>query len=442
MTQRNVIPPLVALYRLTSATTLGLCATLLGCSDDSINMGEGIPVVQEPVIAPSGRCAESAVLAEDVIAHNQAEVDALEGCEVIDGSLTIMVFAGANLFALHALTEVRGALYIGEIDQEQPEQQGVLESGWLPSLEGLESLERAGSLHLSGLTSEDLAPLAELRTLTSASLSISSSNLRSFDGLQNLTGVRYLRINAALRLESFDGLTLPENMGQLDLTDVDLRRLKPLGVMSIDSIRVEDTGLHDLTAFADLRYTQYIQIVANQKMESLAGLEDIDRIESLDLDYNRYLLEIPDFNYLFGLTSLRITGSPQLQRMPAFPALDLAQIPNSYLTDQENFTLYRPDVIELEDLGSLTSIRMPAGWASAAVVLIQNNASLTRVDFTGQSYIDYLSILNNPLLDTVGIGELDKVNVLEVVDNPRLSATTFDGVRRLDTTASGNAAAP
>jgi hypothetical protein len=451
MIRRNLICPCaaVALARVTSATALGLCATLLGCSNDSINMGEGVSVVEAPPLPSSSRCQESPVLRGEVVVRNQAELDALEGCEVIDGDLYVDAFEGAHLRALHALTSVSGLLSIGatqdpvldgtpqQLDAARQHQE-LQESGWLASLEGLEALESAGSLTLIGLAS-DLKPLAQLRMLVDGSLSLAfATNLRNFDGLQNLVGLRMLSINAALRLDSFDGLTLPSFMAGMDLTDVDLRQLKPLAVTAIDGLYIEDTQVHDLAPFASLQSARAIQIVANQKLESLTGLENILRVEYLDLDYNRYLVEVPDFEKLWGLQVLRITGSPLLARLPAFQGMQVPYVSNN----QEQFILGRPDVIELEDLGSVTTFSMPAGWSSASVVRIQNNANLRRVDFTGQTYIDYLSIQNNPLLENLNTGVLDKVNVLEVVDNPRLSMATFGAIRHLDMTASGNADAP
>ena len=117
------------------------------------------------------------------------------------------------------------------------------------------------------------------------------------------------------------------------------------------------------------------------------------------------------------------------------------QIRLNYAPNPQDFILSRPDVIELDTLG-VTTVSLPGSWLSASVVKITNNAALTRVDFTGQSYVDYLSIQNNPLLESVNTAALDKVNVLEVVDNPRLSVSAFASVRHLDMTASGNADAP
>ncbi|MEY2932973.1 MAG: hypothetical protein RL033_3722, partial [Pseudomonadota bacterium] len=115
--KKNVILPCVAssLARATSAAAIGMCATLLGCSADSINMGEGAPTPVERARPPSSsRCAESPILEEDVVVRNQQELNALEGCEVIDGSLYVGAFERGQLRALHALRAVSHEIVIGE----------------------------------------------------------------------------------------------------------------------------------------------------------------------------------------------------------------------------------------------------------------------------------------------------------------------------------------
>ncbi len=449
--QSSLILPSAAspFVRRTSAAAVGLCAALLGCSDERLNMGEGVPVPMEPAALPlTSRCLESPSLEGEISVHNQRELDALEGCERIDGDLYVEAFAGAQLHALHALTAVSGVFNVGHTPDQyadtQPEdaaaQQELQESGWLASLEGLEALESAGSLSLLGFASEDVKPLANLRTLTDG-LSIGfATNLKNFDGLQNLTGLQSLSINAALKLESFDGLTLPEYMLSMHLTDVDLRQLKPIGVKYLDGLYVDDTQLHDLAPFASLAYAGHISIVANFQLTSLAGLENLQRLKGLDLDYNRALRDVPDFEQVGGLRSLRITGSPELARFPAFQTMQFVY-PSTTPLSPEDFITTRPDVLEIVELG-LTELSLPAGWSSAAFVRIEFNANLRHIDFTRQSYIDYLSIRNNAQLESVSIGALGKVNVLDVVDNPRLSMAAFDAVRRLDLTASGNADTP
>lgn len=447
--QNNVILPGAAssLVRRTSAAAMGLCATLLGCSEESINMGEGVRDVERSGVPSSSRCAESPILKEDVVVHNQQELDALEGCEVIEGSLYVAAFEGGQLRALHALRAVSNEIAIGQTPDPYGESehdvwvwQMLTEKGWLSSLEGLDALESAASLYVMGLTAKDLAPLSSLRWLTASYVGIESAHqLKNLDGLQNLTGLRSLRVVGAPQLESLDGLTLARSMDYLELSNVDLRRVKPLEAQSIQTVWLVATQLHDLTPFANLDGVTGIQISSNQKLESLAGLEGLSFVESLNVSYNPSLLDVPDFDQAYGLQELRIIDNPKLARLPAFPALGFGIETYQVTPPGEELIITRPEVIQLQELSSVTTFSMPPGWASAGIVQIENNANLQSIEFTGQTYVDYLLIQNNPLLETVSIGVLDKVNEIHVVDNPRFSVSAFDGIRHLDMTASGNA---
>lgn len=453
MIQSNVILPRAArpVARVASAVTFGLCATLLGCSGETINMGEGTPLVELPSLPSSSRCVTDPVLEGEIVVRSQEEVDALEGCEVIDGDLYVVAFEGAHLRALHALTEVRGLLGIGAFppwasveepgEELRPSQQ--LNEAWLSSLEGLESLERAGSLTLNGLTSRGLEPLANLRTLTEGWLSIwSAPNLESFDGLQNLVGLQNLDVTGgARRLASFDGLTLPEYMRSLRIDNADLRQLQPLGVRAIaGELSLFDNQLRDLSAFSSLIYAEGISLIANRKLESLSGLENLDAISRLVVEYNVALTEVPDFEYVPSIDVMTFVVNPLLAKLPAFPNLADSPDPNGSVSSVEESLNVRPQLIQVYGMDALTTLTLPAGWKSASLVRIENNANLRQIDFTGQSYIEYLTITDNPLLESVSTGALDKVNVLNLAENPALPPTAFDAVRRLDTTSQPGAA--
>lgn len=461
MIQRNVILPRAArpLARIASASTLGLCVALLGCSDDSINMGEGIPVVEEePGLPSSSRCADSPVLEGDVLVRNQDELDALEGCEVIRGNLGIVPFEGAHLRTLHALTEVSGVLGIGDasgilqlLPGEEPSDiteadfaLAALAEAWLPSLEGLEALERAGGLQLNGLTAEHLRPLARLQTLTNGYLTIwSAPNLRSFDGLQSLVGLERLEVVGVRALESFDGLSLPKYMRELSIENADLRQLEPLGVEYVEWLRLFDNRLTTLDAFASLTSAGHISLISNRRLVSLMGLKDLTQLDSLVVEYNIRITEVPDFEQLLWLRTLRFVVSPLLSKLPSFPALfSGAGLPREAGVAFEESLGRRPDVVQVYGMDALTTLTLPGGWSSASLVEIELNPNLRQIEFTNQSYIEFLSILRNPVLESVTIGALDKVSMLNLAENPLLPATSFDAVRRLDTLSDPGSGAP
>jgi hypothetical protein len=461
MTQRNVIFPGadLSVARLASTARLALCAALLGCADESINMGEGLPVAEDSAQLSSSRCADSTLLAGPIVVRNQEEVDALAGCQVIDGDLSVMAFEGANLRALHALSEVRGTLRIGdgpypdpsvpqdveyhEEYHEELQRQQELNEAWLSSLEGLEALQRAGALLVTGLTAEDVRPLTSLQSLTERHLMLQSApNLKSLDGLQSLAGLRRLVVVGARRLTSLDGLTLPDYMSQLHVEGADLRELEPIGVSVIDDLHLADTQLEGLEAFANLTVAGDIALIANRELRSLAGLNHLEQMANLAIEHNIALTEAADFARLRRVGNLRFVANPLLASLPSFPALLQLDYVEETPPQLEQSLLLRPDVIQIFGMDALSTLSLPAGLPSASLVRIENNPNLRQIEFTSQVYIEYLSILDNPLLEGVSTGALDKINVLNLADNPLLSTGSFDGVRRLDTTSIAGNGAP
>jgi len=89
------------------AAALGVC--MLACARDGVSLGDDI---YEPM-PPSIRCARDPLIDADVRVTNQAELDALAGCEEISGDLEIAVYPDTDLRPLAALRTVGGALDIG-----------------------------------------------------------------------------------------------------------------------------------------------------------------------------------------------------------------------------------------------------------------------------------------------------------------------------------------
>jgi hypothetical protein len=102
----------------------------------------------------------------------------------------------------------------------------------------------------------------------------------------------------------------------------------------------------------------------------------------------------------------------------------------------------QPDLFEVSYNAQISAVTVPAGWLSGGAVLINDNPALTRVDFTNQTTIEYLSLQNNPALAAVGLGALDTINRIDVVDNPNLQFSVFEPVRTFEAAASGNATEP
>ena len=89
----------VALFSLVTVNVLS------ACSGDLLEVGR----IAEPVYVAPRVCASSPPTA-GIEVISQAELEALAGCEVVDGDVRIAPFEGADLSPLRALRAVRGRL--------------------------------------------------------------------------------------------------------------------------------------------------------------------------------------------------------------------------------------------------------------------------------------------------------------------------------------------
>src|SRR3954451_9495408 len=94
-----------------------LCVCALACGGNGVSLGSGEPGVQS---TPNPACVDG-IVHDNVTTTSQTEIDALEGCEEINGDLWIVGFAGIDLRPLHALRVVHSNLTVGAVLDIQPE---------------------------------------------------------------------------------------------------------------------------------------------------------------------------------------------------------------------------------------------------------------------------------------------------------------------------------
>src|SRR5688572_7660918 len=108
-----------------AVTLVSLFALGLACTRGEVNLGEG---ATSRNLELSSRCAESTTLPESIYVANQAELDALTGCEEIQ-ELRIVPFADIDLTPLASLRRVTDAFELGAFPEnlpEDPEEQRTL----------------------------------------------------------------------------------------------------------------------------------------------------------------------------------------------------------------------------------------------------------------------------------------------------------------------------
>jgi hypothetical protein len=419
-----------------------LPALFCACSGDVVNVGEGMGEDENP-LAAVGACA--AAPAGDVVASNQAELDALEGCEAIDGNFQIVPFAGADLRPLRALRTVTGWLSFnapGDVVEAAAVNQfaELNETGWL-TLDGLEALESVGSLYISGLDAPTLAPLSNLRVVTDGGLTLNHcGGLRDLHGLENLRGVDDLVV-VCDELESMAALRLS---GSISSIYIDSARLTELGSLDVsfvlNDITILRTALENLDAFASLRAVQGgLAILENPALTDLDGLAQLELSGGINIRGNAALERLPAFDALSRLKILIIEDNAVLSELPPFSALN-ADLPAGF--SERDLLTFRPELIEINRNPELRQFDVPVGWESASYVRIGNNAALERVGLGQLTAIDRLEIEANSSLADVELGALATVDSLSVRDNPQLSGATFDAVQTFRRDMAGNAGTP
>jgi hypothetical protein len=415
----------------------------LACSGDVINVGDD---AMDPMT--DGACPA----AGNIVIMNQAELDALEGCTAIEGDLQIVPFAHADLRPLHALRSVSGWLNFRVpndiVDGATRSRLAALNrEGWL-ALDGLEALESVGRLYIEGLASPSLVPLSNLRVITTGELTMTScGGLRDLHGLEGLAGVNLLQLFCD-ELESIAALRLAREMIGLQIQGA--KNLSDLGSPEVTTVFYNlvlgGTALRNLDALAKVSSVFGAVVIDNNPdLTSVDGLNQLERVGSLNLHGNPQLSRLPAFDVLSSLDALRIDENAQLSELSAFSGLpredDFYPEPSEYW-DERAILARRPDIIAISDNPELRQIAIPVGWDSGAHVSVLRNATLEHLSLGQLARVDFLEIEANPLLSSVELAALTRVDSLRLRDNPLLAPAAFDAVQTFERDMAGNAGDP
>jgi hypothetical protein len=405
-------------------------------------MGENEPAPPPPT---NSLCRADTTLEGDVVVRNQEQLDVLEGCATIDGALTIKPFEGADLRPLHALTSVSGLLAFYDFYDDETERSSaygnrvaeLYATGWLTSLQGLERLERAGGLMIVGLSAGDLSPLSNLRALTNGGYLMlhDCPNLRDLSGLDHLGGIYDLDISCE-NLESLAPLQLPIQMNSFFVSGSKLTELGSLQIWGVNyAVHIIGTALTTLDAFSKLTgVTDHFLIENNAMLQTLSGLDSLGNAGALLIRNNPRLERLPEFSSLLRLQSLQLQNNPKLTNFPSFPA----RAPEVPPDDREVWEI-TTNALEVTDNASLRGIVMPYGWRDGKGVEIENNASLRELDLGQLESADRVAINDNPVLDSIRLDALARVDSLQVTGNPHLATSVFDSVQTFERNMAGNA---
>jgi hypothetical protein len=392
------------------ARSAALAIALAACAGDTLSLG----VEEAPQTAPEGsRCAASPTLVGTVVVNGQSDIDALAGCEAIEGNLEIAQFAGADLRPLASLRSVAGDLNIGRTPSVAPFWT-VLEGGWLESLEGLEGLERVGALALENVNAPNLQPLENLRHVnanvtgswSAGELVIERAHhLVDLSGLEKLQGVTSLYVVDNDALESLDGLALPFRVDAINLAqNPRLSNLDALAnVRAVDFLQIHTTGVRDLTALSELGVGETINISYNPELVAISALP------------------------LWPVRSFGVENNPKLDGTLVVPNRAGVLVSGNAELDRVVFE-------ELTTSGD--------SWRSGVLetrILIGNNNSLSSIDLGGIERCAELAVEGNGNLTQLEAPALIGAVTISVRFNPRLSTASLAGVQSLERRISDNA---
>lgn len=428
------------LFAMTSV--LSAAALLSGCDGDAYNLGEDEPVGEET----ASPCDVSIGASGTLLVETQADVDALNGCRELPGSLFIDLPEGAESLSLAPLAEleaVRGVLAI---------------EGPITSLAGLEALEQVSGLSLQGLLVSDLTPLRGLRTMLrqpdyrriGGAISIAGCHqLVDLQGLENLTVWDSLSITDMSGLVTLAGLQAPSRADSIEvsfapqLSDVSaLARVEEVGTFLLAATAVE--GLDGFL----LQVADSVQIGANPTLASLDGLSRLMTVGILGIGDNDALLRV-ELPALDDFESITIVDNAVLEAVPQYTASSGTFVPpavtpyrGSFVppaagVDPTYFRLLRSS-FEVGGNPQLKSVVLPTTFSDIEQVAIYDNASLALLDLGYLRRSDGLAIQDNAVLDTASAPALERVADLAIRNNPALSVAPFASVQTFTRDVSGN----
>jgi Leucine-rich repeat (LRR) protein len=468
--------------RVSEPICLSTCSDDAGCGAEQACV-EGVCLsASTAVIAAAGRdagaapslCATSSVVTRSLRVDNQAQLDALAGCERIEGDLTLELLADANAGSLASLRAITGVLRVS----------GARGGTRVPLFA---ALELVGGLHLSDLPLEEPPALPRLRTIQSASNFDVSRGGLSIDACSGLVDMRafaaieeldFLSVNRVWSLTSLEGLNGLRRLHSLSLeetgvTDLSqlarasgLRMLILAGNSALESLEGLPDGrelfgvvvarnerLASLRGLGLPAVLNGLNISENRRLETLAGLEGLRRARHISVSGSSLInltgldgleqvdiLTIhtnPVLGSLVGLAALREVGELMLNGNPALVGLEA-------LARLESINWLRIDGVGLESLGirptSLRRLELTgtaltdfAGLEQATgldqVILWSNTQLASLSGLPAPTATAYVQILDSPLL--VDLGGLSQATALGSLELRRVGVSNLDALANL-----------
>jgi Leucine-rich repeat (LRR) protein len=415
---------------ITACDATGSCGAGFECLDGYCVSGSAAAIARETELVPLGPlCERDRAVWRSVHLERAEQVEALRGCERIEGHLQIDAEQVSDLSALESLRVVRGSI---DILARPP-----LVEGDVPRVElaGLERLESAGRLRFVNVAVDSFAPLSALRALDGrddSGLYLESvRGLSGLDGLGRLEHTLFIVLSDVPELVSLRGLASLREVGDLDVGGAPLEELGlPAQLAITQHLSLEGTRLRTLEGLGETSQLTRVGLANNEDLVSLEGLRLAERIDSLVLSGNP---QLEDVRALAGLRD--VSGSLMLLDSPLRGLAGLEALEHVY-----EIVINGTDIVDLSGLGRLAVIEsgfilrnnralaslagLPAGTSLRSLDL-SGNPGLTRLDI-GTASVDALFISECPLVDLSGLGAVTLGSSLGLEGLPNL--VSLDGL--------------
>jgi hypothetical protein len=359
---------------------------------------------------PYATCGADRVVHGSVTIFTGAALDALNGCQRVEGALDLHLFPGIDEGPLSELKTVTGPLSISGSD-------AVDEN----ALEGFRALEVAGGLSLDGLEVTDLSPLAALHTILSAPPAGESSDWQSPNGALEISSCsRLTSLNGLDALEHVDSITLHEDRALTSLSG--LPRVRELD----HGLVIDGCPLADLSGAAGLDPTTLD--LSRTPLTNLSGLGSPPGLERLVLRDNDALVDLAGLGAPARLEAVRLERNPRLESLRGLEAL--REVGTLTVSTEE------------PEASSFVSFAGLEGLALAKEIFISGQSQLEHfTGLEGLREVDTFQVqLDAALVDLVGLSGLRTVRYLNLSQLPRLTTLSGLGAVTLDTLEIGDAA--
>jgi len=407
----------------------------LACSSrgsaGSSGCGSEKAATQEMTPARDTSCSFST---DSAAVPSKTSLAAVCGCTTIDGDLFIDASAIADIRCLGGLQSIKGKLGISARSG----------ASVLASLAGLEQLQQARAVTLTGLTVPDLTALTNLRDVDEFRIT-QCDNLSDLRGLRANIRALWLDKDAKLRsLEGFSGLTASQD------SPASVRIESQPELESLDGLfrgdhpyltRFQVIGLPKLTSI-DLRSARELGALvvrSSTSLQEIRGVDSVEKIGQLHLTGLSKLARLPSFDALTSVVDLELIEMPLLR--------DLAQLSN--LTSVEKMSLSfmdslsslhglekvsRAQRILIENLTGLETLAGLRGLQTVNTLWIHDDDKLKSLRGLRLDDAFELAVRFNDALQKLdGLETLRKVGTLDVSENPALtSVRALSGLREAE----------